>query len=97
MKYTVIVTEDKKGQFCAIAPNWPNCHVQAHTRNEALQAIRETITQVVTRSERFQLELPIEPKSDEIKQETPWQWFGAFKNDPTWGELFDEIELKRNT
>ena len=25
-------------------------------------------------------------------EETPWQWFGAFQDDPTWGPLFDEIE-----
>ncbi len=97
MKYTVIVTEDTKGQFCAIAPNWPNCRVEARTRNEAIKAIRDTIIQVVARSERFQIELPIEPKSDDIQSETPWQWFGAFKNDPTWENLFDEIELKRKS
>jgi hypothetical protein len=25
------------------------------------------------------------------------QGFGAFKNDPTWGALFDDIEQKRNS
>lgn len=31
-----------------------------------------------------------------IKTITPWEWFGAFKHDPTWGLMFDEIERQRD-
>ena len=24
---------------------------------------------------------------------TPWEWVGAFKDNPTWGKLFDEFSL----
>lgn len=34
---------------------------------------------------------------DDIYLETPWEWYGAFKNDPTWGELFDDIERRRSS
>ena len=31
-----------------------------------------------------------------LLDETPWQWFGAFSDDPTWGPLFDEFERQRH-
>jgi len=29
-------------------------------------------------------------------EETPWHMMGMFKDDPTWGEMFDEIERERD-
>lgn len=29
-------------------------------------------------------------------KETPWDMMGIFKDDPTWGEIFDEIERERD-
>jgi predicted RNase H-like HicB family nuclease len=97
MKHTIFITEENQGKFHAIAPNLPNCHAYAHTRNEALKAIRETITQIVNKVEIIQLDIPSQHKIDQVLNETPWQWFGAFKDDSNWGELFDDIELKRKT
>ncbi|KHD05376.1 hypothetical protein PN36_11930 [Candidatus Thiomargarita nelsonii] len=97
MKYTIFITQENQGKFHAMAQNLPNCHAYAQTRHEALKAIRETITQVVNRIEMIQLDIPTQPKVGQLLDETPWQWFGAFKEDPTWGALFDEIELKRNS
>lgn len=38
-----------------------------------------------------------EPDSDNLHHVgTPWEWFGAFKNNPTWGKLFDELEQQRD-
>ncbi len=96
MKHTIFITQENQGKFHAMVPNLPNCHAYAQTRHEALKAIRETITQVVNKIEIIQLDIPIQPKVAPLLDETPWQWFGAFKDDPTWGTLFDDIELKRN-
>ncbi len=95
MKYTVILTEDN-GHFQAIAAGLPDFNVKAKTRGEALNTIREAISKLVGRSEILQLDVPTEPKSGNLRHDTPWEWFGAFKDDPTWGELFDEIERQRN-
>ncbi len=35
--------------------------------------------------------------SENLLHETPWECYGAFKNDPTWGELFDDIERRRSS
>ena len=37
----------------------------------------------------------IPPLAAVPSDETPWEWFGAFKNDPTWETLFEEIEQRR--
>ncbi|MCP4350940.1 MAG: hypothetical protein GY795_36200 [Desulfobacterales bacterium] len=34
--------------------------------------------------------------SGRLRYETPWELFGISKDDPTWGELFDEIEHNRD-
>lgn len=96
MKYTVILTEETDGSIHVTVPGLPYCTVEAKTRDEALNIVRETITTIISRSEIVQLDVSAEPKSGSLHRNTPWEWFGAFKGDPTWGELFDEIEHQRN-
>ncbi|MDZ7288601.1 MAG: hypothetical protein ONB44_02145 [candidate division KSB1 bacterium] len=31
-----------------------------------------------------------------VHLETPWEYFGIFKDDPTWMPMFDEIERRRD-
>jgi len=38
-----------------------------------------------------------EPNSENRHFGAPWEWFGTFKDNPTWGKLFDEIELQRDS
>ncbi len=97
MKYTVILTEEADGSIHVTVPGLPDCTVEAKTRDEALNMIRETITTIISQSEIVQLDVPAEPRSRSLHRDTPWEWFGAFKDDPTWGELFDEIEHQRNS
>ena len=97
MKYTVIITEDKHGNVFAMAPGLPDCHVQAKTRKEVIRKIREVITEIISRSEVIQLEVSAEPKSGVLHHETPWEFFGAYQNEPAWGAFFDEVERRRDT
>ena len=39
---------------------------------------------------------PIPPNASIGSKETPWDLMGIFKDDPTWGEIFDEIERERD-
>ena len=95
MKYTVLLTESN-GNYQATVAGLPDCRVTAKTRSEALTTIREAITRLLGKSEIVEVEVPAEPKSGKLRDRTPWEWFGAFKDDPTWGELFDEIERQRD-
>jgi hypothetical protein len=56
---------------------------------------RETISQVVIHSEIFAVDIPQQPKAFTPSDEVPWEWFGVFKDDATWGALFEEIERSR--
>ncbi len=96
MRYTVILTEKTDGSIHGTVPSWPDCMVEAKTREEALDIVRETMTTIIRRSEIVQLEVPAEPKSGRLDSEPPWEWFGVFKGDPAWSVLFDEIEHQRN-
>ena len=97
MKYTVVLTEQSNGSIHAAVPGLPECAVLATNRVEALNMIRETISEIISRSEIIQIDVTAEPKSGVLLNDTPWEWFGAFKNDSTWEELFDEIECQRNS
>ena len=96
MKYTVILTEEADGNIHAVIPGLPGCTVDAKTRDEALSMVCDTITTVMRRSEVVRIDIPMESTSGSLHDTTPWEWFGVFKEDSTWGELFDEIERHRN-
>lgn len=96
MKYTVMLTEDRKGNFYAQVPGIPDCNAKAKTRKEAIDIIRNAIANVVRKSEIIQLDVPVKPKAGNLHSETPWEFFGAFKGMPLWGELYDEIERQRD-
>jgi hypothetical protein len=54
-------------------------------RSEALSAIRKAISEILNRTEIVHLDVAAEAKAGSIIRDTPWDWMGAFKNDPTWG------------
>ncbi len=97
MNYTVLLTEKADGRYYASVPALPDCAIEAETRVEALDSVRETIVDLISRSEIVRLDVHAEPKSGALHQETPWEFFGGFKEDQTWGPLFDEIENNRNS
>ena len=96
MKYTVLLTEKRDGSVMIAVPGLPDCTVEATTRDEALKRARESINRMMSRSEILQLDVGTEPDSKSRHFGTPWEWFGTFKDEPTWGQLFDEIERQRN-
>lgn len=95
MKYTVTITEETNGNIRACVPAFPQCAANALTRTDAINKIRKAISEIVSRTEIIQIDVDTEPKL--LHDETQWNWFGAFKNDPTWDKLFDEIERQRNS
>jgi len=94
MKYTVMLKEEN-GHIQATVPSLPECIVKAPTRSEAIKTIRKAISDIISRTEIIQIDVNTKPKSGKLFQDRPWEWYGAFKNDPTWTELFDGIERRR--
>lgn len=100
MYYTTFLMRDKNMVWRATVPALPDCHVDAPTRAEAIKKIQERVAQVITHVEVLQLPLPANGKmtngAAETPDQTPWEWFGVFQNDPSWGELFTDIEKQRD-
>lgn len=100
MEYTVIITRQPGMRWRATVPALPDCVAEAPTRDEVLEHIREQIKQVMLYSEVVRLQVPVVPEITETPSaetiQTPWHWFGFFQDDPTWADLFDEIERQRN-
>jgi predicted RNase H-like HicB family nuclease len=97
MRYTVVLTEKTDGNIHVTVPALPDCTIEARTRHEALKKARETITSIIRRSEIVQLDVSTEPKSGSLYMDTPWEWFGIFKDNPAWEKLFDDAERQRTT
>ncbi len=100
MEYTVILTRQPGAPWRAAVPILPDCSVEAPTRTEALEKIQERIVVITSHSKVLRLHVPAAPKvtGEQLARasQTPWQWFGAFQDDPTWSALFDEIERQRD-
>jgi predicted RNase H-like HicB family nuclease len=98
--YTTFLIGDNKMMWHATAPALPDCTVDAPTRTEAIEKIQARVTQVVEHLEVLQLPLPVTPQvangAAQAPEQTPWEWFGVFQNDPSWGALLAEIEQQRD-
>ena len=95
MQYTVILTQKPEGGIRVSIPALPDCTVEAHNRDEALDLARKAIMEIVSRSEIVHLDIPQQPMTGPTRNDVPWEWFGATHDDATWDVLFDEIELHR--
>lgn len=42
------------------------------------------------------LEVPVAADDESVHLETPWDYYGIFKDDPTWWPMIDEIERRRD-
>jgi predicted RNase H-like HicB family nuclease len=100
VEYTVLLTNQPGPLWRATVPWLPDCVIEAPTRTEALEKIQQCISDVVNHTEVLRVQVPDAPKMAggqlPIIARTPWQWFGVFRDDPTWSSLFDAIEQQRN-
>jgi predicted RNase H-like HicB family nuclease len=99
MEYTVIITRQPGMRWRATVPALPECVAEAATRDEVLVNIQEQIKTFISQSEVVRLQVPIVTTPEATAAEavsTPWHWSGVFQDDPTWGDLFDELERQRD-
>lgn len=60
MRYSVVVIPEEDGRFTAIVPALPGCVSWGYTREEALDNIRDAISQYVASLEAHGEEIPQE-------------------------------------
>lgn len=56
----------------------------------------QTHTPTATPPRLVQFPPMILAKDNSVHLETPWEYFGIFKDDPTWMPMFEEIERRRD-
>ena len=93
MRYTVLLQNHPNKGYTATVLDIPNCVGVGESEKEALENVRKLIRETLSQSKL----VTINVDTDFFKIEhNPNRWFGAFKEDATWGELFDEIERLRD-
>ena len=93
MEYTVIVTHHQELRWKAVVPALPDCDAEAPTRVEVLSQIHKRVLEIVEQSEVVRVQVPKFTPSIAATQTTPWHLFGMFRDDSTWGQLFDDLVL----
>lgn len=90
MHYPVVVEERREGHFRALIPFLPECAGEGMTEEAARHNLREVVEKTVTRLKLTTMEF-------DTSRDEEWSDFGMFRDDPTWGRIFDEIEQERNS
>jgi predicted RNase H-like HicB family nuclease len=91
MTYTIILSQ-KNNTYIAQVKEWPDVVVEDHSRDEAIQRITSELRDyLTTQVELVPIEIPLSPSG-----KNPWlETFGAFKEDPTFEDLQNEIAAYR--
>lgn len=97
MNYTIFLTQQANRRWYANIPALPDCHVEAPSRDKALERIQKRVVSIVTHSERLNLTIEGDVANPKMQvSTTPWHLFGMGEDDPSWEVLFDEIEASRD-
>jgi predicted RNase H-like HicB family nuclease len=89
MQYPVVIQQKDKHLFRALIPFLPDCAGEGPTEEVAMSNLRQVAQQTLAHVKLTTLEI-----DEHMSRE--WPHFGIFKDDPTWGEIFDEIERQRD-
>lgn len=103
MEYVAYLTYQPDNSWQAVIPDLPDCIVNAETRTEALEKVKVLALNLVQKTEQVRIELPLPDqlaggsngsKNGQLNLEK--LGFGKFKDDQSWGELFEDIERQRD-
>lgn len=94
MTYSVLLRNNPTQGYIATALAWPDCVVEAPTREEAIAGIRLAILELLNTSEIVEVELPHENSEATTAQHAG---FGMFQDDPTFDEFVDEMQTYRQS
>ena len=96
MRYTVLLREQPAGKYIAIAPAIPDCRGEGRTRNEALERLRLTLEDWLSRIEVTSVEVSTPLAHPEV-QGNPWlATAGSFADDATLARMLHDIYAERS-
>ncbi|WP_204106639.1 MULTISPECIES: hypothetical protein [Spirulina sp. CCY15215] len=82
----------KTGKVKARVLGWPECQAEANTKEEALQALYQIVTEQLRDREIVSFEVEV----SQPQKEHPWMQFaGMFKDNPLFEEVLEHIATSR--
>ena len=100
MEYTVVITKQPDAPWSAVVPAFPNCTVEADSREAVVALIKDRVAQC--HFEVLKIDLPdvvtattSNGTAKPERKRTLRDFAGIFRDDPMWGAIFDEIERER--
>lgn len=104
MEFDVFITQELDACWRAVVPVLPNCSVAGTTREEAIARITACLTENFSHGEVLRLSIPgsngqpnvSATNTGDTAPAQEWPGYGSFRDDPAWGEIFDEIERRRD-
>jgi hypothetical protein len=93
LKMTLVLESLASGQIAASILEFPNCRVEATTKEAAIAQIRHDAVALLNRIEF----MPLYISSDELNRSaSPWiKYAGMFKNDPDFAEIAVAMRAER--
>ena len=92
LKVTLLVETLTSGLVAASFFEFPNCRVEAQTREEAITLIKTAFLERLKHIEVISWDVPIQ-----ANQPTWMQFAGVFKDDPDFQEIMETIRAERTS
>lgn len=90
----ILLEQQPNGHVWASVPALPNCSVDRATREEAIEAIQQLLSERLAAIEV----LPVKISNSDTPSIPTYTWkpfLGMFKDDPYFAEIADELRAKR--
>ncbi|MEM9541212.1 MAG: type II toxin-antitoxin system HicB family antitoxin [Cyanobacteria bacterium P01_E01_bin.42] len=92
--YNVLVEYPTEGRVTASILGWPECHAEGETKEEALQQLKNVLSEQLR--DREIVSLTVELDSPQPQTEHPWlQFAGMFEDNPLFEEVIQDMAAYR--
>ena len=104
LKVTLGIETQASGIISASVMEFPDCHVEAATREEAISQVQAAFLERLAQIETISWDVPLSSaqsswglNGSEPKTESPWVKFaGIFENDPDFEDVMSRIQAERD-
>jgi hypothetical protein len=100
LRVTLRLEAQASGAIGASVIEFPDCRVEAETREAAIAKVQAALLEQLARSETISWDVPLPPSEDlngaERRADSPWiKYAGMFKDDPDFAEISAAVRAER--
>ena len=93
IEVTLVLAQQVSGKVTASAMEFPNCHVEAETRETAIADLKSLLSQRLQNVEMVPVRIPL---SNALSPSNPWnELCGVFKDSQYFDEVMEIIQAER--